>query len=61
MMDAAFFDIFGVAAFAIVTCAALILLRHGRVSRSFAWVLLAVGLVGLAVDLMVVTTAYLFF
>ena len=61
MMDPAFFDIFGVAAFVIVTVAAVKLLKEKRLSRSFAWILLAVGLLGLAVDICVVTTTYLFF
>ncbi|MFH0806369.1 MAG: hypothetical protein V1885_01445 [Candidatus Brennerbacteria bacterium] len=60
MIDAAFFDNFGVVAFVIVTVAAIRLLKRGRLSRPFSWVLLAVGVLGLAVDLTVVTTTYLF-
>lgn len=60
-MNAEFFDIFGIAAFVIVTAAALSIIRKGSISRPFAWILLAVGLLGLAVDVMVVTSTYLLF
>lgn len=60
-MNAEFFDIFGIAAFIIVTAAALSIIWKGNISRPFAWILLAVGLLGLVVDTVVVTSTYLLF
>jgi len=60
MVSAEFFDIFGIIAFAIILYIGIRLKRKRTVDKKISYILIAIGILGLFVDLSMVFSAFIF-